>query len=178
VTAPGTGSLTGQLTELKKRLAELARAAPQRPACVVTLGTDTVLPVTTNVFASTTWATTDDTTGLVTFPAASPALITVAVDGFYCVRFHASASGAAAGQTFAVKVLLNSLVSAGSIATDATDYPAYGNDGAVCDAVRDRVHLSAGDVLRWTAWSSAAATLNAATFGVPTDLTVRYLGSS
>lgn len=177
---PGTRSLPDELVAIKARLEELARRRLVVPVCQVQLTANLPLAATTNTWAADNWTAAEDDQGMFTAKTLDTALsyITIPVSGFYTVHYHSSTTGPAPPHTHAAKVAVNGTdVTANTIATDARTYLQYGSDGCPVDAIRSRCPLVAGDRLYWSDWTSASATLEAATLNVPTEIVVRYLSS-
>lgn len=174
---PGSGTLADQIRALNTRLDELARARPAPSACVVQLLGDADLPADVEVFAHGGWAATYDPLGqFVASASGAPAYIAVARAGYYRVHFHSAVTGPDA--IAAARVTPNNATSTSeSLATASAAISQQGSDGAALDAIRSRVYLDAGDKLYWSTWCAAAATLKAATFGVPTEITLQYVSS-
>ncbi|WP_394360742.1 hypothetical protein [Amycolatopsis sp. SB7-3] len=174
---PGNGTLADQIRALETRIDELSRAKPTPSACVVRLGGDASLPGGIDTFAQTGWvATYDPLSQFVGGSTGNPSYILVARAGYYRVHFHSAVTGASA--VAGAKVTANNATSVGnSLATDGGQIPQQGSDGAVLDALRSRVYLNVGDKIYWSNWCAATATLKAALFGVPTEITLQYVSS-
>lgn len=180
---PGSLALDQELQALKRRIDELSQRKTVLPTCRVRLAGNAGLPAGADTFAQGGWVPIEDTFGLFTASAGAPAYITIAHAGFYHVHYHSAAIGAApaAGQNPPVataKVTLNGTsVATNTIATGADVYKAAGADGAVVDAVRDRIPLAVGDRIYWANWTSVAATLASSVFTVPTEISIRFLAT-
>lgn len=171
---PGSGDLGDQINSLRREFAELTRRSPSNPACRVKLDASVAM-ASSDTFAGTNWTATEDPYGW--HSDTSPAYIAVGLDGFYQVNFHANLTGLAVGAIGASKVSLNAAAVVASIATDVKGQP-NASEGIVLNAFRARVPLAAGDKLYWSTYcSTTGGTLQATSFGVPTEITVQFVSS-
>lgn len=171
---PGSGDLVDQINSLRREVAELARRSPANPACRVKLSASVAMAAG-DTFAGVNWEPVEDPFGW--HSDTNPAYIAVGLDGYYQVTFHANVTGLAVGAIGANKVSLNTAAVANSIATDIKAQP-NSAEGVVIDAFRARVPLAAGDKIYWSTYCSAAGgTLQAVSFGVPTEIAVQFVSS-
>lgn len=175
VAAPGSLTLEQEIQQLKKRLDDLARAPDVFPVCRVRFN-GSVGMNTGDTFAQGGWTAFEDPTGMFVMDGGF-ARILVKVTGYYSLQFHHSQTGPTSGFA-AGRVTLNARDINAGIAADTCDYPTGGSgDGAVCDAIRLRTKLNAGDSLYWATYTSVASTLAGAAMGVPTEVTVQYVNA-
>ncbi|WP_134664020.1 hypothetical protein [Amycolatopsis sp. CFH S0078] len=173
---PGTGTLADQFRALESKVGELGRNKTVLPACVVKITGDSNLAANSDTFAQLGWSPTYDPFGMfVTGAAGVPAYISIARAGYYRVHYHSAVTGANA--VAGAKVTLNAAANTSAIATDARQIPQSGGDGAVLDAQRSRIYLNLRDKLYWSNWCALAATLKGSVFGIPSEITVQYVGS-
>lgn len=171
---PGSGDLVSQINDLRRQLAEMSRRSPANPACRVKLSAAAGIS-SGDTWAGANWEPSEDPMGWHT--DASPAYITVGLDGFYLISYHSTTTGLAAGAIVASKVSLNAANVTTSVASDLTGVTTA-SEGAVQDAFRARVPLAAGDRLYWSNYANATGgTLQAVSFGIPTEIVVQFVSS-
>jgi hypothetical protein len=172
---PGTGSLLDQLNDLRRQVAELSRRGPAFPACRVVLNAAVGLSSGVDNFAPGSWVVREDPYGW--FTSATPSYITVGLDGYYLLNYHSDVTGLATTAVAASKISLNSNTVANSLASDVA-VPSVAGEGAVLNAFRARVFLSAGTKLYWSNYANTAGgTLQATSFTIPTEMTVQFISS-
>lgn len=172
---PGSGTLGDEITDLRARITELTRTKHRAPACVVRLTRDVRLPSGVQ-FAYADWTATDDPYAMFTPGGTTPARIGIDRAGYYRVHFHSAVTGPNAPASG--KVTRNAADTASAIAADARQVLTTTGDGAVLDAHRCRIWLDAGDALYWSNWCGGTnATLRSQVSGVPTEITIHYVGS-
>lgn len=172
VAAPGSLSLEQEIQQLKKRLDVQARAPDVFPVCRVRFNGSVGMDAG-DTFAQGGWTRFEDPTGLYGMDGTLSRIVPK-VTGYYCIQFHSSQTGPTTGFA-AARVTVNSPHVGASIAADTCNYPSDASaDGAVCDAIRLRVKLNAGDSLYWATYTTDPATLHGLALGVPTEILVQY----
>lgn len=180
-TPVGSGPrIEDEIVRLRKQLDELSRKAPRHPCCVVRLTGDATLTGAVNTNAQQLWTppTGEDPDAMFTPGAAGvPCFITIDRTGYYELHYHSTATGLDGANTHASKIMLNGTnINTNPVASAAMNFTNQGGDGAPLDAKAPHRWLVNGDKIYWQNWVSVTATLRAAVFNVPTQITVRYLG--
>lgn len=174
----GSGTLGDEINRLDARISELGRSKPTPPRCVVQLTKDATLGAANTLFAFGDWVAAYDPTGMFHAPDANSAnsRIQITIAGYYRLHYHSAVTGNTAAAASG-KITRNAANTANSVAADARQVLTGTGDGAVLDAGREHLYLAVGDTLYWSNWCAAAATLKSNVSGVPTEITVSYLGS-
>lgn len=185
--APVPATMRTEVAAVRQRLDELARGGPLvgAPVCRVVLAIDAALSANTNVFAQNNWVvgtnaagTSEDPDRIATLSTTlgTNSFITIPRSGRYWVRTRAVFTSPAAAGTCVAFVCRGVPDTNVSILRDPRNTTSAGGDGTVCKETRD-VYLQRGDVLYWGHWSSVAVTLAASRFGVPTEVSLNWIGT-
>jgi hypothetical protein len=144
--------------------------------CRVQLGADVPMGGNSDLFAQGGWTSTEDPYSM--FHAAPGAgtnsYIQVPIASRYLVSYRSSMSPASGSAT--IGIARNSAAFAASVARDNRAAITTGGDSTWLHATREVV-LAANDKLYWENWASVGCTINASTFGVPTEMYVRRIGN-
>ena len=155
------------------------------PICRVVLNVDAGLLANTDSWAQNNWVvgtrpdgTSEDPDGLATLSASLGvnSYITIPHSGRYLPYMRGVFTAPAGSTTCVSFIARNSATAAASIARDPRNTSNAGADGTQPVASRP-VYLNAGDVLYWGHWSGAAITLKATNIGVPTEMSLTWLGT-
>lgn len=181
---PGQDGLTGEIARLRQQVAELSRAKPRNPVCVVMLAGDAGIPNGQDAFLAGGLSTVTDRDGMF-HSDANHSWVQIPVVGRYDVQLHVSWADNSNGVR-ACKILKNGwTIVPGSgtptnvISSDLCNAPPPG-EGAVLHATCDTETYAVGDKIYFSVFQASGGTLSilANNFSGRTAFIVRYLGPS
>lgn len=178
VSRSGADRIGNTVADLQRQVDELTRRSPtstSTPVCRVQLGSNVPLTANTETYTLG-WVVGEDPDGIATLPATFGAsYMTVPLGGRYLVQSIGVYTAYASASTMTVWVSKNAQDSSASVALKNEN--SVTNGGASIITATRPVLLSAGDRLYWGHWSFIAATLTTSVLGIPTEVSITYLGA-